>query len=155
MRSAPSFGPYVARLDDAGRSAIDIAPLEFVPRPGNLEVAELWSTAGAVVRTSRIAATAPLDVGVRPGEVRSLVTSMPAGYDSGLHWTKTVDFSVVLDGQVEFVVETGEVTLDAGDCVLVCGVLHAWRAFRRSTVAVTMTGIAMDTNPTATWSQSL
>jgi hypothetical protein len=75
---------------------------------------------------------------------------MPAGYDSGLHRTDTVDFSVVLDGQVTLAVESGEVILDIGDCALVCGVLHAWRALRPATIAITMTGVAMD-GGAATW----
>lgn len=137
---------YVARLNGEGRSSVEGASLEFVPRPGDIEVAEIWASATAPASAWRAGTTvAPRDVGVRPGGLRSLVTNMPAGFDSGMHRTDTVDFSLVLDGEVTFVVETGEVTLNPGDCVLVCGVLHAWRAQRRSAIAVTMTGIAMGT----------
>jgi quercetin dioxygenase-like cupin family protein len=146
-----SNGPFVARLDAHGRSTIGADRLDFVSRPGNLEVAELLASAGAPVSTLSGPTVAPLDVNVRPGGIRTLVTNMPAGYDSGLHRTDTVDFSVVLDGQVTFAVETGEVTLDIGDCVLVCGVLHAWRALRPSTIAVMMTGVAMDRGAGLTW----
>jgi hypothetical protein len=144
MAPARAHGPYVARLDDEGRSIIGVDRLDFGPRPGKIEVAEVWNSARAPVPASHGPVGTPLDVNVRPGGLRSLVTNMHAGYDSGLHRTDTIDFSVVLDGRVNFVVETGEVTLGVGDCVLVCGVLHAWRALHASTIAITMMGVATD-----------
>ena len=45
----------------------------------------------------------------------------------GMHCTQTVDFGIVLSGEVWLEVEKGEVHLKAGDCVVQRGTMHAWR----------------------------
>jgi mannose-6-phosphate isomerase-like protein (cupin superfamily) len=44
----------------------------------------------------------------------------------GMHRTDTVDYLVVLSGIVHLVLDSGEVELRAGDCVVQGGVNHAW-----------------------------
>jgi mannose-6-phosphate isomerase-like protein (cupin superfamily) len=62
----------------------------------------------------------------------------------GMHRTDTVDFAVVLDGEVTM--ETGDGTktrLTAGDTVVQLGSRHAWRnqTDRPATVAFVLTGV--------------
>jgi quercetin dioxygenase-like cupin family protein len=46
----------------------------------------------------------------------------------GMHTTDTVDFDVVVSGEVYLELDDGaEVLLKAGDCVIQNGTRHAWR----------------------------
>ncbi len=45
----------------------------------------------------------------------------------GMHKTETIDFGVVLSGEVWLELDEGEVHLTAGDCVVQRGTMHAWR----------------------------
>ena len=51
----------------------------------------------------------------------------PGAY-TDLHRTITVDFDVVLTGSIEIELEAETVLLRQGDCVLLPGTVHAWRA---------------------------
>jgi quercetin dioxygenase-like cupin family protein len=44
----------------------------------------------------------------------------------GMHGTDTVDYIVILSGEVSLLVDEGEVTLKAGDTVIQRGVNHGW-----------------------------
>ena len=45
----------------------------------------------------------------------------------GFHATKTIDYVMVLEGEISLELDTGEVTLHPGDCVVQRGTRHAWR----------------------------
>lgn len=45
----------------------------------------------------------------------------------GMHRTETIDFGVVLSGEIWLELDEGEVHLKAGDCVVQRGTMHAWR----------------------------
>lgn len=49
--------------------------------------------------------------------------------EGGPYWhaTDTIDYIVVIDGEVIFMTETGEVTLRKGDFMVDRGIIHAWR----------------------------
>jgi quercetin dioxygenase-like cupin family protein len=44
-----------------------------------------------------------------------------------MHATDTLDFLVVVSGEVTFITETGETLLKAGDVLIDRGVMHGWR----------------------------
>jgi quercetin dioxygenase-like cupin family protein len=46
---------------------------------------------------------------------------------SGLHGSRTLTYTAVLEGQMTYVVEDGETTIGAGDMLLQYGVMHSWR----------------------------
>jgi mannose-6-phosphate isomerase-like protein (cupin superfamily) len=46
----------------------------------------------------------------------------------GMHYTATIDFGVIVIGSTALVLDRGEVELGPGDCVVIDGVPHAWRA---------------------------
>jgi len=61
----------------------------------------------------------------------------------GMHTTDTVDFDVVLSGEVYLELDDGaEVLLKAGDCVVQNGTRHAWRnrSSRNCVIAVAIVG---------------
>lgn len=51
----------------------------------------------------------------------------PPGGGSPMHATDTLDFVVVVSGEVTFITETGETLLKAGDVLVDRGAMHAWR----------------------------
>jgi hypothetical protein len=72
-----------------------------------------------------------LDLGAALGELEAklpgLVSYMEPGAP-GMHTTPTIDFEVVLAGEVWLELDDGvEVHLRAGDCVVQNGTRHAWR----------------------------
>jgi mannose-6-phosphate isomerase-like protein (cupin superfamily) len=63
----------------------------------------------------------------------------------GMHTTDTVDFDVILSGEVYLELDDGaEVLLKAGDCVVQNGNRHAWRnrSSQNCVIAVTLVGAA-------------
>lgn len=73
-----------------------------------------------------------------PGMVEVLEPTHP-----GMHTTDTVDFDVVLSGEVYLELDDGaEVLLKAGDCVIQNGTRHAWqnRSSKDCIIAVTLIG---------------
>lgn len=51
----------------------------------------------------------------------------PPGGGSPMHSTDTIDYLVVVSGEVFFITETSETLLRAGDALVDRGILHAWR----------------------------
>lgn len=45
----------------------------------------------------------------------------------GMHQTPTIDFATVLSGEIWLELDSGEVHLKPGDCVVQRGTMHAWR----------------------------
>ena len=57
------------------------------------------------------------------------MTELPAGLggEAFLHATDTIDYLVMIAGEVVLALETGEVTLRPGDLIVDRGVIHGWR----------------------------
>ena len=73
-----------------------------------------------------------------PGIIEVLELDHP-----GMHTTDTVDFDVILSGEVYLELDDGaEVLLKAGDCVVQNGTRHAWRnrSSQNCVIAVTLVG---------------
>jgi hypothetical protein len=58
----------------------------------------------------------------------------------GMHKTNTIDYAIVLSGEIYAVMEKGEVLLRTGDCLIQRGTNHAWsnRTDQPSVVAFVM-----------------
>ena len=54
-----------------------------------------------------------------------------------MHRTETIDYAIVLEGEIYMVLDRGDVHLKAGDVVVQCGTNHAWsnRSDRQCKVA--------------------
>ena len=81
------------------------------------------------------------DMPPRPGEVIWLTVQYPAGGTFERHQTATIDFDSILSGSLELTLDDGVHGLEAGDCVVMAGIDHAWRAGPDGcTMAVLMLG---------------
>lgn len=56
-----------------------------------------------------------------------ILIEFPPGMPPYMHATDTLDYFVMLQGEVEFATETGAVRLRPGDFVVNRGTMHAWR----------------------------
>jgi mannose-6-phosphate isomerase-like protein (cupin superfamily) len=77
-------------------------------------------------------AAAPADVDINDliAEVNEKVPDLVAHADLsrlGMHQTETIDFGVVLSGEIWLELDDREVHLKPGDCVVQRGTMHAWR----------------------------
>jgi mannose-6-phosphate isomerase-like protein (cupin superfamily) len=70
------------------------------------------------------------------------VTSGEAAPHPLMHRTKTVDYGIVLEGEITLVLDRGETTIQAGDIVIQNGTNHAWA--NRSTKICRMVFILID-----------
>jgi len=70
-----------------------------------------------------------LDLGVGPNASHWMITRWdPDGEWTPFHQTDSIDFDLVVKGSIVLRLDDGDHTLMAGDCVVVTGVGHAWRA---------------------------
>lgn len=108
----------VAGLDGEGRSCILIdGPSEMV----------IWATDDIPADNGGVE-----DAGGRPFDfptsgTRFVYSDFAPGRTGTMHATDTLDYLVVISGEVSFITETGAVLLRAGDVVVDRGILHAWR----------------------------
>ena len=126
----------------------------FLEKAGGLQLTELWETRSSPVDNSGAKDAAgherriePVDGGTvfriieyPPDSVR-LKTLAPDSFfpemgaqasdkaerrHPGMHKTNTVDYAIVLSGEIYAVLDEGEVLLRAGDCLVQRGTRHAW-----------------------------
>jgi quercetin dioxygenase-like cupin family protein len=119
----------VTAHDARGRAIVqidDIAPTVVHPRPGSTGTL-IWSTE-----------TLPADNGdSRDGGVVNLGTSLKNGsvfrvveYAPGVaprnHRTQSIDYAVVMSGEIDMALDDTEVHLKAGDVLVQRGTIHNW-----------------------------
>ena len=116
------------------------AVVSMVPGPGETRFLTVTLPPSAVFESSEFdpAAAAAEDAEVVPG-----LAELFDPDDPGMHATPTVDYVIVLEGEVTLVLDGGEETLlRQGDIVVQVGVRHAWRNLGESpaTLATVMIG---------------
>jgi mannose-6-phosphate isomerase-like protein (cupin superfamily) len=76
-------------------------------------------------------------------------TNVPTAEDSAkhpsMHATHSVDYLVVISGEMHMLMEDGEILLKAGDCIVQRGTKHAWA--NRGDVPCVMAAILVDAHP--------
>lgn len=110
---------------------------------------ELWATdaAPAPIDTEPInaepidtgpidPAAGPLSVSPAPNGTKIRINELPPGAGSPMHRTQTVDYGIVLDGEVVLVLEDSETVLRAGDVVVQRGTSHRWENRSAATARV-------------------
>ncbi|HMK12155.1 MAG TPA: cupin domain-containing protein [Acidimicrobiales bacterium] len=84
-----------------------------------------------VAPESQQALPADVDIAAGLAEIETKLPGLSAHMEPeapGMHTTSTIDFEVVLDGEVWLELDDGnEVHLRPGDCVVQNGTRHAWR----------------------------
>lgn len=104
----------------------------FIPEPipsGDADFALLWTTATVPANNNDETDGRNREAGVtlNGGSVMRIVDMLPGGA-SPLHRTNSIDYGVVLAGQVELELEAGVKTLlGPGDCIVQRGTNHLWR----------------------------
>lgn len=117
----------VTGLNDAGQSAVIIDGK--VPVLADISAALVWQSKVQPADNSGNADTAePYTVAMlhNPGSTFAICTFAPHS-PAHMHATDTIDYLVILSGQVTLVVEKGEADLGPGDLIVDRGVMHGWR----------------------------
>jgi quercetin dioxygenase-like cupin family protein len=97
--------------------------------PDGAMFCEIWSTAAM---PAPVAAAEPdptlsaLTVPPSPNGTKIRVTVFAPGVVSPMHRTQSVDYGIVLDGEVVLVLDDSETTLRPGDVVVQRGTNHRW-----------------------------
>ena len=106
---------------------------------------EIWSTDAM---PAPIAAAEPdptltaLTVPPAPDGTKIRINEFPPGVVSPVHRTQSVDYGIVLDGEVVLVLDDSETVLRAGDVVVQRGTSHRWE--NRSGATARMAFILVD-----------
>lgn len=116
--------------DDAGRSMIardELLDPSLTVRADGRPAAELWAT---------------VDRPDTAGSSKFRVVDVPPGGGSAMHVTDTVDYAIMLEGEVVLVLDMEETLLEAGDTVVQLGTMHAWQ--NRSDLPARMMFVNLD-----------
>lgn len=97
---------------------------------------EIWNTEGAPARITAVEADEPTERTLAvPPPVRGTKIRInefapgfldERGLQSPVHRTASVDYGIVVEGEITLVLDDSEVTLKAGDVVVQRGTDHAW-----------------------------
>lgn len=123
--SVEKFRRVVTGVNDEGRSCVIIDGPAKGTSPGIV-----WRSDSVPADNS---GTEDVDVPVfgfdqmNDGSSNCLITEYPPGTDIDLHATNTLDYVIVLKGEVVLTLEEGQATLRAGDLLVDRGVVHGWR----------------------------
>lgn len=125
--SEPGRRRVVTGLNSEGKSTVILdGP---IPRLNAMSAALAWRTDAAVADNSGNEDTAvPYAIELlHSGGSNFAVCEFPPGAEAFMHATDTLDYLIVLSGNVTLVLEKGEAALGPGDFVVDRGVLHGWR----------------------------
>ena len=128
--------------DASGRSVIlsDGAPPNVRDKGTGVDFIEIWNTSGAPapirslepeptdgplqVPPARIGSKIRLN-DFQPGHIRKLPPRAD-GRHPMMHRTRSIDYGIVLEGEIYLILDATEVLLTAGDIVVQRGTDHAW-----------------------------
>ena len=117
--------------DGAGRPAIlhDGPAPNVRTRPASGLVSTLlWVTDETPAAISGAADRAAREIGIPPPRNGSIfrVVDFPPGAKGEMHRTRSVDYAVVLEGELDMLLAGSEVHLRAGDVLVQQGTNHGW-----------------------------
>ena len=117
----------ITGTDSDGRSCV-VREVELAPPGGGVDVKSIFRTRSSPPPARPEGRGELMDLGVPPGISHWVVSRWAPHEEEVFHHTDTLDFDLVVDGSIELVLDDGSHRLGAGDCVVVTGVDHAWRA---------------------------
>ena len=119
----------VTGVDSEGRSCVvrDEAPKFEQVGPG-FGMASLFATPTSPPPPRPAGRADSIDVGVAPGLLRWDLIDYAPGATAAMHHTDSVDFEVILSGDLELILDDGPHSLAPGDIAVVTGVDHGWKA---------------------------
>jgi quercetin dioxygenase-like cupin family protein len=127
----PPSRRVVTGHDAAGRAIFqsdDTFPTEVIAS-GDAAFALVWTTATVPADNNDPADGRERDAGLtlREGSVIRVVDMLPGG-TSPMHRTNSIDYGIVLSGEVELELDDGVVrTIGAGSIIVQRGTIHRWR----------------------------
>jgi quercetin dioxygenase-like cupin family protein len=111
--------------DEGGRSYVaSIEERTGVPVDGLLEIFD----APLTLRPPTGRTGTFMDIAPAPGAAMWRVFDFGPGVVFEAHHTNSIDFDVVLEGEMTLELDQGELLLVPGDCVLLRGDSHTWKA---------------------------
>jgi mannose-6-phosphate isomerase-like protein (cupin superfamily) len=123
---------------DADRAARDIA-VPPPPRGSIFRIAEFPPETGGEVRDNE---TVLRDFGIGADVARGHPPRHPT-----IHRTRSIDYVIVLEGEIHLLLDDGEVRLEAGDVVVQRGTNHSWINRGKSTCRLGMVFIDAEEPP--------
>jgi quercetin dioxygenase-like cupin family protein len=125
--------------DAAGRAVVTDDTMLF-PLPGAGGAAAftlVWTTAGLPVNNDDDADGRDRPVGLTlPGGTVLRIVDLLPGKHSAMHRTNSLDYGIVMSGEIELELDDGAITrVEAGAVVVQRGTIHAWRNPSASTTA--------------------
>jgi quercetin dioxygenase-like cupin family protein len=112
-------GKAVVAIDEVSRDVVSF-------RPG-ASIANIWSTAGFPVDNTGAKDTAKeITATTRDGGTVFRVIEYAPGVTPRNHRTNSIDYAVVLSGQIDMELDDQTVTLPAGDVLVQRGTIHNW-----------------------------
>ena len=138
----------VTSHDDKGKAvvAIDEVSRDVVSfRPG-ATIANIWSTEGFPIDNNRLRDTAKEIKGTTRanGTVFRVIEYAP-GVTPRNHRTNSIDYAVVLSGEIDMELDDQLVHLRAGDVLVQRGTIHNW--VNRSTAPCVVAFVLIDARP--------
>jgi quercetin dioxygenase-like cupin family protein len=116
--------------DAGGRAVIlhDGAAPNVKRRPSGLVSTLLWTTDESPADADRQDDRAARETGIPPPERGSIfrVVDFPPGAKGEMHRTRSIDYGVVIEGEIDMLLPGGEVHLHAGDVLVQQATDHAW-----------------------------
>jgi mannose-6-phosphate isomerase-like protein (cupin superfamily) len=134
-RTLATPAPITADMDD--------------PTPGPRR--QLPTPRGSVIRINTLAPESDAVRSLSPDEAQNVFASLGNstastfarnGRHPMMHRTQTIDYAIVLSGEITMLLDDSEVVLKAGDVLVQCGTNHAWS--NRGTVPCQIAFILLD-----------
>jgi len=134
----PSPRRIVTGHDASGKSVVlsDGTPPQHHPMHGQAVGADFFEMWNATAQVPRLASTEAREPNEREftimptsGHLLRIIDIYPpkdGGKRTQMHRTRTLDYAIVIEGEVVLVLEDSEVTLRASDVVVQRGTNHAW-----------------------------
>jgi len=96
-------------------------------RPSGLVSTLLWTTEESPASLAD-ADRGNKEIGIPPPRDGSVfrVVDFPAGAKGEMHRTRSIDYGIVVEGEIDMLLPQGEVHLRAGDVLVQQGTDHAW-----------------------------
>ena len=116
----------VTGIGEDGRSRVVIdGP---IPQMNGMSAALAWRCAIPADNSGAEDTARPYAIDMlHSGEANFAICEFPPRCDALMHATDTIDYLVVLTGNVTLVLEDGDAALGPGDFVVDRGVVHGWR----------------------------
>jgi quercetin dioxygenase-like cupin family protein len=145
---AASVRRVVTGHEPDGRAVVKIDQTEeLVQRREHVAARVLWTTDSVAIDNSADGDAARQDIGLTiPGGTVFRMIQFAPGNPAFVHRTSSLDYAVIIDGEIDMEVDDGEsVHLKAGDVVIQRGTTHGW--FNRGTEPCRIVFVLISASP--------